>query len=107
METAGELCRAGPEGDLVKGFKGKGEWFKYGSFRRMPDMHKALAQLPAPHKRGVVVHTHHPSTQEVLQEDQIFKVTLVDYTGRKLESSLIYIRPAGACMKMETAKSLL
>jgi hypothetical protein len=28
METAGELCRAGPEGDLVKGFKGKGEWFK-------------------------------------------------------------------------------
>ena len=70
-------------------------------------MHKALAQLPAPHKRGVVVHTYHPSTQEVLQEDQIFKVTLVDYTGRKLESSLIYIRPAGACMKMETAKSLL
>ena len=60
-----------------------------------------------PKMRGVVVHTHHPSTQEVLQEDQIFKVTLVDYTGRKLESSLIYIRPAGACMKMETAKSLL
>lgn len=44
-------------------------------------MYKALALPPAPHKGGVVVHTCHPSTQEVVQEDQIFKIIL-GYTER-------------------------
>lgn len=28
MEIAGELCRAGSDGDLVKGSNGKVEWFR-------------------------------------------------------------------------------
>lgn len=49
---------------------------EYGSFRSIPDLYKALAPPPEPHKGGVVVHTCHSSTQEVVQEDQIFKIIL-------------------------------